>query len=91
MTPKQKKLHLDTLMVMAQSVGFQQDRWSNWKRMFKEDTYRIKVKPINIRIEVKHRIGGQNWYKIVSKPIVKITLKEMALFIKRFASMEELK
>ena len=83
MTPKQKKLHLDTLMAMIKGVGFQQDRWNNWKKIKNEDTYRIKVKPINIRIEVKHK-NTQHWYKIVSKPIVKITLKEMVMFIKRF-------
>ena len=90
MTPKQKKLHLDTLMAMVKGIGFQQDRWDNWKKTFNEDTYRIKVKPINIRIEVKRK-NGQSWYKLVSKPIVKITLQEMALFIKRFASTEDLK
>ena len=90
MTPKQKQRHLDTLMAMLKGVGFQQNRWNNWKKTFRDDTYRIKVKLINIRIEIKRK-NGQNWYKIVSKPIVKITLYEMALFIKRFASMEALK
>ncbi len=83
MTPKQKKAHLAALTAMIQGLGFEKDAWNNWKRIFKDDIYRIKVKQINIRIEIKYS-GTRIWRKIVSKPIVNFSLTEMAIFLNRF-------
>ena len=82
MTPKQKREHLETLMIMIKGNSFIQDSWGNWLREHDGQTYRIKIKAINIKIERK---TSKTWFKIVSKPIVKFTLVDMARFLSRFS------
>jgi hypothetical protein len=76
MTPKQKSIKLNTIKNLIESAGFKLDPYGNYKINHNSRSYRIKLKPINIRIETKLS-GTTIWHKISSTPIV--TLDETSL------------
>ena len=83
MTPKQKKLKLESIIALITAAGFTQDSYGNYKRSLADHSYRIKLKKINIRIERKSILGGE-WYKITSQPISKIEIENLVKFMSKF-------
>jgi hypothetical protein len=69
MTPKQKSIKLNTIKNLIKLAGFKLDSYGNYKTNHNKHSYRINLKPINIRIETKIP-EATNWYKITSQPIV---------------------
>jgi len=76
MTPKQKSIKLNNIKNLIESAGFKLDSYGNYKITFSSRSYRIKLKPINIRIETKLP-DTPLWHKITSQPIV--TFNETSL------------
>ncbi len=88
MTPKQKQLKLQTIRALITGAGFTPDSYGNYKHAFEDCTYRIKLKPINIRIERKLP-GNPNWYKVTSQPIVNIDIQKLTNWIAKFYRAKE--
>lgn len=88
MTPKQKAIKLETIQNMITIAGFKPDNYENYKRQLKEITYRIKLKPINIRIERK---APENpiWHKVTSQPIVTIDETKLTAWFAKFIQSKE--
>ena len=83
MTPKQKKLKLESIIALITAAGFTQDHYGNWKRQLAGTDYRIKIKKINIRSESKMP-GSTIWHKISSQPITTIDMTKLVSFMSRF-------
>ena len=82
MTPKQKRLHIESIICIIEEVGFTEDRYGNYKKTCGLDDgereYRIKIMKNNLRREVK---SGKMWVKLQSVPLVKIDLEKFRSFM----------
>lgn len=78
MTPKQKRIHTESIVNIIKEVGFTEDRYGNYKKEVDDREYRIKIMKNNLRREVK---SGKMWVKLSSVPIVKVDLNEFKLFM----------
>jgi hypothetical protein len=85
MTPKQKSIKLNTIKNLIESAGFKLDSYGNYKNTFNSHSYRIKLKPINIRIETKLP-EATIWHKITSQPIVTFNETSLINWLAKFAA-----
>jgi len=83
MTPKQKAVKLESIRNLILVAGFKLDSYGNYKRNLAEVEYRIKLKPINIRIERKSP-ESKIWHKVTSQPIVSIDDQKLATWFVKF-------
>ena len=86
MTPRQKKLKLESIIALITGSGFTIDNYGNYKQSLAGTEYRIKIKKVNIRIESKLPGSSRwySWYKISSQPIVAIDISKLVAFMSRF-------
>ncbi len=73
MTKTKKLKHIQALRAVVENHGFTLDKWDNYEK----DDIRIKFKNINLRIEIK----GYEWIRVLSKPIVKISIENLCTFL----------
>jgi len=85
MTPKQKSIKLNTIKNLIESAGFKLDPYNNYKIIINSRSYRIKLKPINIRIETKLP-DTPFWHKITSQPIVTFNETSLINWLAKFTS-----
>ena len=82
MTPKQKKLHIESIINIIEEIGFTEDRYGNYKKICKfeegEREYRIKIMKNNLRREVK---SNKMWLMLQSVPLVRIDLEKFRSFM----------
>jgi hypothetical protein len=85
MTPKQKAIKLNRIKNLIESAGFKLDPYGNYKIILNNRTYRIKLKPINIRVETKLP-DTPFWHKITSQPIVNLNETSLINWLAKFTS-----
>ncbi len=85
MTPKQKSIKLNNIKNLIESAGFKLDPYGNYKINHNKHSYRIKLKPINIRIETKMP-ETSIWYKITSQPIVTFNETSLINWLAKFTA-----
>ena len=74
MTPKQRKIHIESLKKTILDHGFKLDSFGNYKAVSSNCQYRIKFMKINLRIERK---ASDRWLNCQSLPIVQVTLDQL--------------
>lgn len=74
MTKKQKQIHIDDIVAVITSKGFELDRWANYVLKKDHIIFRIKLMKNNLRFEYKKNAPKSVWFKVFSKPIVKVDI-----------------
>jgi hypothetical protein len=83
MTKKEKKQKIEKIDGILKDNGFKLDSFGNYKRETDTHAFRMKIKAINLRFEVKKNGIGSSWYKIFSYPIGKIKVDGLDSYLKR--------
>lgn len=82
MTATGRKIEKNKILFGSKLIvcEWNKDRWGNFKKVIKGETYRIKFKKTVVRLEV---LMGKSWIKVNSMYISKLTDNDMTMFAGR--------
>lgn len=72
-TKKKKMERIQDLITVINSFGFQEDKWNDFKKEFKGNEFRFRIKRINISFETK----ADSWFTIFNTKIIKTTPEKL--------------